>query len=345
MSRIHPRRAFAGAVAALAASHVVQPRGFLSEAHAQGSAAAQGSGSAWPTKPVLVIVPYPPGGATDAIGRMFAHYAEKATGKSFVVENRAGGGGVSGIQAVATAAPDGYTIGCSTSTPINQMQVLLKRLPYDAVKDFAFAGAVDVGALQILVNRNVPVKNLTELIELAKKQQVNFGTYGPGSFNHVFASQLNKLYGTRVEAIHYKGEAPMWSDVASGQIHAAAGTYGSYRNFLDRGDLRPLGLGGKTKHPNLPDIPLFPDQGFTADIFQGSTGWVGLVAPSKTPSAVLSRISQLFVEACNSAEGRQTRETRAFFGGVWDGERHSAWQRDVAPKWVNYTRELGITLD
>lgn len=337
MTRNPDRRRFVAGAAALAATPLLEAS-FTSDALAQ-------SGTDWPTKPVQVIVPYPPGGATDAIGRMFAQYAEKATGKSFVVENRGGGSGVAGIQAVATAAPDGYTIGCTTSTPINQMQVLLKKLPYNPVEDFAFAGAIDVGALQVLVNKSVPVSNLKELIELAKKQQVNFGTYGPGSFNHVFAFQLNKLFGTNFQAIHYKGESPMWSDVASGQVHAAAGTYGSYRTFLDRGDIKPIGLGGKMRHPNLPDLPLFPEQGFTADIFQGSTGWVGLVVPRKVPAPILARISQLFVEACNSEQGKQTRDIRAYFGPVLDAKQHTEWQRTEAPKWIAYTRDLGFTLD
>jgi len=168
------------------------------------------------------------------------------------VENRAGAGGVIGCDAVAKSPADGYTFLFTISTPIVQAQALYKKLPYDPDKDFTFIAAFDSGHLPLAVHRDVPARGFREFVEFAKKTPVNFGSYGPGSVPHMVAAQINKLFGSRIEVVHFKGEAAMWLEVAAGRIHAAIGSISALTPHLQGEAVRPIAVNTAKRSPSCP---------------------------------------------------------------------------------------------
>ena len=167
-------------------------------------------------------MPFPPGGTGDTVGRVIAQPLSKALGQQVVVENRTGAGGSIAAQAVKAAPPDGYTLMFTISTTMIMNRVLYKSLPYDADKDFVLMSSMYAGPLPLIVNRNLGVSNLKEFVEYARRNKVSLGTYSPGSFAHIAVAELNRIFKLNMEAVHYRGEAPMWQDVAAGVIQGGS---------------------------------------------------------------------------------------------------------------------------
>ena len=196
-------------------------------------------GQAWPAKPIRVIVGLPAGGLTDVLARAYSEQLAQKLGRPVVVENRPGAGSMIAAGEVAKAAPDGYTFLFTISTAINQNRVLYKKMPYDPDKDFTYVSGFDAGHLPLAVSSGVKVANMREYVEMARRERVTMGNYSPGTYPHMAAQQLNKLYGTQIEPVHYKGEAPMWTDLASGQITSAIGSIVAMAPHLQSGRIRP----------------------------------------------------------------------------------------------------------
>lgn len=302
-------------------------------------AAAQ---SGWPTKAITIVVPAPPGGTSDTLARILANQIKGRTGATVLVDNKAGAAGSIGLQAMLAAPSDGYAFAMTNSFAVNQIRVMIKSLPYDPDADLTCVAAVGTGGLQLAVKKECPANSLAELIELGKTGQITLGSFASGSYNHMFVHQVNKLYGTRMNVVHYKGEAPMWMDVAGGHIDGAIGSYGTYKPFLDRGQLRPIGIGGSVRLPNLPDMQTFSEQGFTDDIFLLEAGWIGLMASSKIPAVARDRMSAEFVKTFSQGEGREQLLNRGLIGKVLPVVEFTEWQRVNGPKWIAMASELGL---
>lgn len=302
--------------------------------------------AAWPSRPVRVVVPFPPGGLTDAYARAYGEALSRKFGQQFVVENKTGAGGTLGAGEVAKAAPDGYTLLITTSTPTWQAKVLYKRLPYTPVKDFEPISLFPSGALLLAVNANLPVKNLKELIAYGKSNPVAWGTYGPGSWAHMLGDVVGKTEKLdKMVVAHYRGEAPMLVDLIGGQIQAGVGSVQGMFPHIQKGTLRAIGATGKVRTPRLPELPTLVEQGFTAPVF-ALEGYLPFAAPAGTPKDILEKLADAVREASATPPLKALREQ---FGvptlpvtNLADVRRE--WNQDSA-EWIALATQLGITLD
>lgn len=301
--------------------------------------------AAWPSKPVRVIVPFPPGGLTDAYARSYCDFMSRKFGQPFNIENKTGAGGTLGAGELAKSAPDGHTLLISTSTALWQAKVLFKKLPYTPVKDFDPIALFPSGALLLAVNAKVPANNLRELIGFARSNPVAWGTYGAGSWAHMLGDVVNKSEKLSMALAHYRGEAPMLVDLIGGQIQAGVGSVQGIMPHIQKGTLRAIGATGKVRTPRLPDQTTLVEQGFTAPVF-GMEGFLPFAAPAGTPRDILEKISSAVREASATPQLKALRDQ---FGipnlPVTDpAEVRKTWAED-STEWIDLATSLGITLD
>jgi len=326
-----------------------RPRRGLITAAAGGAALAAlprfaiGQG-AWPNKPVRVIVTNPPGGLTDAYARQYGEALSRKFGQPFIVDNRGGAGGTIAADALAKSAPDGYTIMVAIQTPMWNGRVLYRSLPYDPDKAFAPISLFPAGALIFAVHAGLPVKTPDEYVAWAAKNPAAIGTYAAGSWPHMIADTWNRTRNLKFDVIHYKGEPPMWVDVASGQVSGGLGSFQAMRAHIERGTIRPIAAVGQRRSPRLPDLPTFVEQGHKDPIF-ALDGWLPMVAPAGTPEEIQKKLADAVVEARQDPKIQQLHETFGIPNGpVGLAEARQRW-KDEAPQWVTLADRLGIKLD
>jgi len=253
--------------------------------------------SAWPNKPIKIIVPYPVGGQTDLIARTYAEYLGRQLGQTVIVDNKSGASGIIGTTEVKRAAPDGYTLMMTIGSSLINNVALYKELPFDPDKDFVLIASIASQGLAVVVNEKVPAKNLEEFIAFAKKGgKVSFGTYGANSAAHLAILELNKQYGLEIEPVHYRGEAPMWADVLSQSIEGAIGSYPAALPVLQANRGRTISASSRPIRI-LPELKTLTQQGATSPFFQLG-GFSGLfAAPAGTPIEIVQKLSELMVAA------------------------------------------------
>ncbi len=245
---------------------------------------------AWPSKPVRMVVPFAAGGSTDVIARMLAQKLSVKWGQSVVIENKLGAGGSVGADAVAKSPADGYTLlfhsGAITINPH-----VYKRMPFDTEKDLIPVTNAASGPMIIVVSDRSPIKSLKELISQAKQKPgtVNFGSAGVGSQVHLAGENFARA--ARVDIIHvpYKGEAIAYNDLIAGQLQMMVGNFAAASALLGPGRLRALAVTGKTRSPQLPDVPTAAEAGLPG--FE-NTAWFGLFAPAGTPKDLVAKIER-----------------------------------------------------
>lgn len=305
-----------------------------------GAAEAQ----AWPARQVRVLVGFPPGGLTDLYARAYGEYIGQRIGQPVVIENRAGAGGIIANDVLAKAPPDGYTLGFTIQGTLVQAQALYKKLPYDPNTSFTFISAFNPGHLPFAVHRAVPATTFREFVDWARNNPVNMGSFAPGSSAHMIAAQLNKLYGTRIEPIHYKGEGLMWPELSAGRIHAAVGSFAGASPHLQSGTVRVLAVPTLARSPKLPEVPTYVEQGFDAPIFK-LRGWIGFIGPAGLPREIVEQVSKLVLEAADSARVRQLHETFGILEKPTTPQEFERLFREEGPVWIAIAKELGVTLD
>jgi tripartite-type tricarboxylate transporter receptor subunit TctC len=272
---------------------------------APASARAQ---AAWPSRPITIIVNFPPGGLTDGIARAFAQHVQQATGQQVIIDNKPGASGNIGAAQVARAAGDGYTFLHSVSGTLVQNRVMFKQLGFDPDKDFTIIAGTPAGVLPVVVHKSVPAANLEEFVAYARTNKVNFGSWAIGSAAHIFAQTLNEKYGLSIEVVNYKGEAPMWQDMGAGSLQAAIGSPQAMNPLLVKGDIRPIAAPAQVRAANFPNLPTTIEQGFTDDAFV-IRGWLALSAPAATPKEIIRKMSDLWVAAADSEPGRKMMQS------------------------------------
>lgn len=328
MHKTPNRRRFVTSSAGLALGLALPPL------HAQGT---------FPSKTVKIVVAFPPGGLTDAYARMFAEQLTAQLGATVLVENKPGAGAVIAIDAVAKSPADGHTLLMTTSGTVWQNRVLYSKLPYNLDKDLAPVVFFPSGPLVIGVSDKVPAGNLKEFVEWARKNPCSMGTYAPGSVPHMVADQLNRTEGTQIQAVHYRGESPMWVDLASGQVQVAVGSYQSFATVATRG-VKPIAVTGNYRSPKLPDVPTAQEQGAKGRLF-ALEGGLPLMAPAGTPEAVLQALSRVAVKGADTERAAKLREQFAIPNKPKNlKDTRADWDRDV-PVWVKLAVDLGIKLD
>jgi tripartite-type tricarboxylate transporter receptor subunit TctC len=261
--------------------------------------------SSWPpTRPIRILVPYPAGGQTDGIARAFGDYLARQLGKTVIIENKAGAGGVIGVTEAKRAEPDGTTILCTISSSLIQNRLTVKDLPYDPEKDFTYLTMVSGAGGPVVAAKKTGATNLREFIEYGKKVgSLNWGSYGVGSTPHVLIATLAKQYGIQFQVIQYRGEAPMWTDVAGQTLDGAAGSYAAAAPVIQAGTGNLIGVVG-SRLPPYPDMPTMTEQGAIGD-FYDLRAFTTFAVPAGTSREIVERIAQLLVQAGSDAKVQQ----------------------------------------
>ncbi|MGE0313354.1 MAG: Bug family tripartite tricarboxylate transporter substrate binding protein [Lautropia sp.] len=256
--------------------------------------AAPAVAQSFPDRPLRLIVPYPPGGATDILGRMIGRLMGEVLKQPVVVENRPGANGGIGVDAGAKAAPDGYTmvVGASTTHVLNP---LLTKAPYDSLNDFTPLGLIASTPLFLVVNPSVPAKTLPELIAWLREQggKASFGSYGNASASHLAGELFKSMAGVEMTHVPYKGGVPQMTDLIGGQIQVAFGDVSSIPH-VQAGKVRAIGTTGTRRSSRLPDVPTVSEGGLQGyQVF----GWFAVFGPAKLPDPVAARLRAALAEA------------------------------------------------
>ncbi len=301
-----------------------------------------GHAQTWPAKPIRIIVGYPPGGLTDIFARAYGEHLSNRLGQQVVVENRTGAGGSLAAQAVKNAPPDGYTLMFTISTTMIMNKVLYKSLPYDPDKDFVLISSMSAGHLPLIVNKKLGITNLKEFVEYARTNRVSLGTYAAGSYSHIAVAELNRIFGLKMEAVHYRGEAPMWQDVAAGVIAGGSGSVAAATSVLQSGIGLPIAVPQTKRMRILPNVATFQEQGVPDKAFQ-LKGFICIVGPAGMPPELVQRLSDLMVEG---GKTEKVQKILATFGIDEAAVSHQEFRKLVdeeAPIWLALVRSLGLT--
>ncbi len=304
---------------------------------------ALSAAQAYPVRPVKIIVPAQPGGGLDLIGRTVAEQLGRSMGQSFIVENVAGAGGSIASQAAARAAPDGYTlmvgyVGTHGTNPA------VRKLPYDAVKDFTAIAMVGGTPNVLVVNASVPVADLNGFIDYAKRnpEKLNYATGGIGLLNHLALEQFRAAAGFDAVYAHYRGIGPAITDMLGGQIQVLMPGLAAALPHIRAKKLKPLALTGLKRHPLLPDVPTFEESGFRG--FDG-VQWYGIVGPAKMPAEITRRLNAEINKALASPALQQRLSGEAIEPMPMTPDQFGKFiQADIA-RWSALARERNISLD
>ena len=255
----------------------------------------------YPTRPIRMIVPFPPGGGNDLLARSISQPLSQLIGQQVVVDNRGGAGGQIGAELAAAAAPDGYTIFLGSIGNLTFLPVLQQKLPYEPVRDFAPVALLATSPFILVVNPAVPAKSVKELIALAKAKpgQLNYGSSGSGSSLHMTGELFKFATGTDITHVPYKGTAPALIDLLSGEVQMLFSTMPSVVPHVKSGKLRGLGVSSVKRTEVVPDVPTIAEAGVPG--FE-VLNWQGIVVPKKTPDAIIQKLNRALLEALKSPE-------------------------------------------
>ncbi len=245
---------------------------------------------AFPNKPVRIVVPYPPGGASDVTARLLGQKLSELWNQPVVIDNRPGANGILALEYVAKQAPDGSTLLMANLGPNAINAAVYSKLPYDSIKDFAPITFTTLVPQVLVVNPALPAKNLKELLDLARAApgKLNYGTGGNGSANHLAVELMANMGGVSLTAVPYKGDAPAMTDAMSGQVAMTLPTVVAALPNIKAGKLRAIAVTTQTRVASLPDVPTMQEAGLAA---YESSSWGGVMAPGGTPPAIVNKIN------------------------------------------------------
>jgi tripartite-type tricarboxylate transporter receptor subunit TctC len=298
---------------------------------------------AWPAKPIRFILPFPPGGGTDILGRLIAERMSASLGQPVVTENRGGAGGNLGAEAAARSAPDGYTI-VLVAPSLCISPSLYSKLAYDPVKDFVPVSLVATVPNVMVTNPEVPASTLAEFIRLAKSRpgEMNFGSGGTGTSNHLAGELFNIIAGVKLVHVPYKGVNLAMNDVLSGRIQLVVIGIPATVPYIKSGRLRALALVAPRRSPVLPDVPTVAEAGLPS--FEVTT-WYGILSPAGTPKPVVSRLNGTLARIMHSPELKEKLEALATDPVTSTPEEFADLIRREIAKWAEVVREAGLKAD
>ena len=307
-------------------------------------AAAEVSAQVYPSRPIRFVVPQTPGGASDALARVTGQKLGERWNQQFVIDNRGGAGGNIGTDTVAKSAPDGYTwlLAYVGTHAINA--ALYKKLPFDPDRDFAPVATLATLPFVVVVNNNLPVKNVPELMALAKTKPggLSYGSAGSGSVNHLLGVMLNARGGVNIVHVPYRGAAAALTDTMSGQVHMYYASMPSVVQHVRAGAVRAIAVTSATRSDALKDVPTIAESGFPGfDV----NPWFGILAPAGTPAAVIVRIN---ADVNQMLAQKDVIERFANLGAVpfaTTPAQFSGIAHDDIVKWAKVVKESGATVD
>ncbi len=250
--------------------------------------AAGPAAAAWPEKTIKIVVPFPPGGASDIVARIIGEQLAKKLGQAVIVDNRPGAGGSIGGNAVVGAPPDGYTLLLTNPTPISIGPFALEKQPYDPVE--AFTHIVQIGAAPnvIMSNPKSGLNSIADIVKEAKaKGRLDFGSGGPASIGHVYGEMMRAQLGINLTHVPYRGGAPMTTDLIAGMVPMGIDVVTAYVPYFKSGQLKPLAVTGPTRSALVPDVPTIVELGYPKLV---SENWFGISGPAKLPKEVIDRV-------------------------------------------------------
>ena len=294
----------------------------------------------FPTKPIKLIVPFPAGGPNDIIARIVGQRISELTRQPVVIDNRGGQGGTLGTDAVAKAAPDGYTIGIvnAGALAINQN---MEKVPYDTLKDLAPVTLVVTVPEMLVVASNVPAKNMGELVALAKAQpgKLNFASTGPGSLPHLAGELLKLTAGIDVVHVPYRGAAPAINDLLGQQVQMTFLDLPAILPHIRSGTLKPIALGTTARAPTAPEVPTTREAGFPDLRIEN---WYGMVAPAATPPAVVAALNKITVTALADASVREKLAEQGLTTVGNSPEQFRDYIASETEKWAKVIKDAGV---
>jgi tripartite-type tricarboxylate transporter receptor subunit TctC len=297
----------------------------------------------YPSRPIRIIVPYAPGGGADTVARIVARRVSDTIGQPIVIENRTGAGSILGTDAVAKAEPDGYTLLLGQSGPISINPAVYKDLRYDPVKDFAPVTMTTAYPYILVVNAKLPARSLQEFVALAKSQPgaMNYGTTGIGAANHLVAELFNGKAGLKMTHIPYRGTALAVGDLVAGQVTMVFGDPISVLPHMQSGSLRALAVTSLQRSAVAPEVPTVAESGFPGF---DALAWHGILAPAKTPPAIVKKLNSEIVSALKHPETQALLVKQAMQTVGNTPEEFAAFIRNDIAVWKAVAAEADVSV-
>lgn len=310
------------------------------------SAGTAAQAQTFPGKPIRLVVPFPPGGATDILARMLGEKLAVAFKQPVVIENKAGAAGIIGTDAVAKAPPDGHTLVLSLSNSLLTNQFLYTKLPYDTQRDLALVYQIATAPLVLVVHPSVPANTGPELLQYVKanKGKLAYGSYGTGAYPHLAGSHMSLTQQADMNHIPYKGEAPMMQELIGGQIQMAYASALQAKPHLEAGKIKAIGVTGERRMSTLPHVPTLAEQGLKDEAYR-VTGWLALAAPAGTPKAVIDRIAAEVRAATRQPDVQARIAAMGFEARDSSPEAFAAVYKQELPVWERLIKQSGAKLD
>ena len=299
---------------------------------------------AYPSKPIKLIVPFPPAGSTDLSARAVAGKLQDRLGQPVVIENKPGAGGNIGGDLAAKSPPDGYTlfVGTVGTNAINAG--LYSKMPYDHLKDFAPIILLSKTSNVLVVNPNLPVNSVQDLIRLAKSKpnEVTFASSGVGTSIHMSGELFKAMAGVQMTHVPYKGSGPMLIDIMSGTVNLAFDNVSAALPHIKSGRLKPIATTGTVRPPTLPDLPTMQEAGLAG---YDSTSWNAIFVPAGTPKAIIDRLNKELDAILTSAETKKFFLDQGAESGGGTPEQLDAFVRAETAKWAKVVKDSGAKAD
>jgi tripartite-type tricarboxylate transporter receptor subunit TctC len=299
---------------------------------------------AWPTKPIRIVVPFPPGGGTDTIARETSQRVATATGWTFVIDNKPGAGGNLGVDAVAKSPADGYTLVLGQTSNLAINPTLYAKMPYDSQKDLAPIVLVANAPLVMVTGVGTPYKTLAEAVNAARAKPgaLNFASPGNGTVAHLTSELFQKAAGVTTQHVPYKGAAQALTDVMSGTVDLYMSSVPTLIGHIKNNKLRPLAVTSARRVDDLPSVPTINESGFKG--FDAVT-WFGLLAPAGTPKDVIAKLNAEFNKALQSPELRKKLGDEGADPAGGTAEQFAALIKDEIPRWGKVVKDSGAKVD
>lgn len=304
---------------------------------------AQAPAPAWPTRPVSVIVPYPPGGSTDITARIVGERLSAAFGQRLIVDNKPGAGGNLGLELTARAAPDGYTFGIATTAHAINM-TLFRQLGYDTLKSFEPVALLTENPLVLVVPAGSPDRSAADLIARAKERPgaLNYATSGMGQSTHLAAELFASMAGIKMTHVPYRGSAPAIADVVAGHVDLMFDTTQSVLPQVADGRVRALGMTSAERLPLAPDIPTIAETVLPGYV---AIAWNGLVAPKGTPDAIVTRVNAEVIRAMREPDVADKFAKLGAVSRPLSPKDFGAFMADEIAKWGAVVRQSGAKVE
>ena len=298
----------------------------------------------YPDKPIRVIVPVPAGGTPDVVARMVAPGLSALLGQQLVIDNRGGAGGLIGAELAAKAAPDGYTLFFSSPGSLTILPHMHKTVGYDTLRDFAPVSLVAIGPFLLITHPSVPVKTVKDLIALAKAQpgKLNYASAGSGAANHLAMELFKSMAAVDITHVPYKGAPQAITDLIGGSVDLMFNSIPPVIQHIRAGRLRLLAVSSAKRSPQLPDVPTVSEAGVPGYEF---TTWFGLLAPARTPPAILARLNAELVKVVHAPDMKAQLEIQGYDPVGGTPQEFSAFIRAENAKYAKLVRLSGAKVD